>query len=75
VEIKEIQHVIGSILYYPQAVDITVLMALSSIAIKQSKGTANAMVKAKQLFDYLATYPDATIHFQASDLILNVHST
>jgi hypothetical protein len=33
-EIKEIQHVIGSILYYTRAVDITVLMALSSIAIE-----------------------------------------
>jgi hypothetical protein len=60
-EIKEIQGVIGSILYYAQAVDITVLMALSSIAIKQSKGMTNTMEKAKQLLDYPATYPDATI--------------
>jgi hypothetical protein len=73
-EIKEIQQVIGSILYYEQAVDITVLMALSSIAIEQSKGTTNTMEKAKQLLDYLATYPDATIRFRASDMIMNVHS-
>jgi hypothetical protein len=31
------------------------------------------MAKAKQLLDYLATYPDATIHFRASYMILNVH--
>jgi hypothetical protein len=62
-EIKEIQHVISSILYYARAVDITVLMALSSIAIKQSKGMKNTMEKAKQLLDYLATHPDATIRF------------
>jgi hypothetical protein len=55
-------------------VDITVLMALSSIAIKQSKGMTNTMEKAKQLLDYLATYPDATIQFRASDMIMNVHS-
>ena len=74
-EIKEIQRVIGSILYYARAVDITVLMALSSIAIKQSEqGTTNTMEKAKQLLDYLATYPDATILFRASDMIMNVHS-
>ena len=60
-EIKEIQRVIGSILYYARSVDITVLMALSSIAIKQSKGTTNTMEKAKQLLDCLATYPDTTI--------------
>jgi hypothetical protein len=33
-EIKEIQRVIGSILYYAHAIDITVLMALNSIAIE-----------------------------------------
>jgi hypothetical protein len=60
-EIKEIQRVVGSILYYARAVDITVLMALSSIAIEQTKGTTSTMGKAKQLLDYLATHPDATI--------------
>jgi hypothetical protein len=72
-EIKEIQHIIGSILYYACAVDITVLMALRSIAIKQSKGTTNTMEKAKRLLGYLATYPDPTICFKASDMITNVH--
>ncbi len=46
-EIKEIQCIIGSIRYYAQAFDITVLMALSSIAIEQSKGTPNMMQKSK----------------------------
>jgi hypothetical protein len=32
------------------------------------------MMKAKQLLDYLAMYPDATIRFRASDMIMNVHS-
>jgi len=62
-EIKEIQRVVGSILYYARAVDITVLMALSSIAIEQTKGTTSTMGKAKQLLDYLATHPDATIRY------------
>ena len=26
------------------------------------------------LLDYLATYPDATMRFYASDMILNIHS-
>jgi hypothetical protein len=73
-EIKEIQHIIGSILYYARAVDITVLMALSSIAIEQSKCMTNTMEKARQLLDYLATHPDTTIRFRASDMIMNVHS-
>jgi hypothetical protein len=49
-------------------------MALSSIAIKQSKGTTGTMEKAKQLLDYLATNADTTIRFKASDMIMNVHS-
>ncbi len=34
-KVKQIQRIAGSILYYARAVDITVLMALSSIVIKQ----------------------------------------
>jgi hypothetical protein len=73
-DIKEIQCVIGSILCYARAINITVLMALSSIAIKQSKGTTNTIQKSKQLLDYLTTHPDATIRFCASDMIMSVHS-
>ena len=65
---------VGSIFYYACVVDITVLMALSSIAIEQTKGTTLTMEKAKQLLDYLATHPDATIRYRASDMIMNVHS-
>ena len=72
-EIKEIQCIVGSILYYARAVDITVLMALSSIVIAQMTGTTSTMEKAKQLLDYLATHPDATIRYCASDMIMNVH--
>ena len=73
-DIKEIQRNVGSIFYYARAVNITVLMALSSITSKQTHGTMNTMAKAKQLVDYLATHPDATIWFRASDMVLNVHS-
>jgi hypothetical protein len=72
--IKHVQRVIGSILYYARAVDLTVLMVLSTITGKQAKGTENTMTKTKQLLDYLATHPDATVHFHASDMILNIHT-
>ncbi len=72
--IKEIQQIIGSILHYGRAVDITILMALSSIAIEQTKRTTNTMEKAKQLLDYLATNLDATIWFRALDMIMKEHS-
>jgi hypothetical protein len=37
--IKQIQQVVGSISYYARAVNMTVLMALSSITVKQTKAT------------------------------------
>jgi hypothetical protein len=71
-EIKEIQCIIGNIFYF------MVLMALSSIATDQSKGTMSTMTmtmaKAKQFLDHLTTYPDAAMRFRALYMIMNAHS-
>jgi hypothetical protein len=48
-------------------------MALSTITSKQAKGTQQTMAKTKQSLDYLATHPNATVRFHASDMILNIH--
>ena len=73
-EIKVIQRVVGSILWYARSVDMTVLMALSTIASQQSKATENTWNAVKQLLDYLSSHPDATIRYRASDMVLNIHS-
>jgi hypothetical protein len=73
-DIKQVHCVIGSILYYAQAIDLTVLMALSMIASKQAKGTKSTIKKCIQLLDYLATHPDVTVKFYAFDMILNIQS-
>ena len=72
--VKRVQKVVGSILYYARAVDLMLLMALRSIAEEQSKATKKMMKNTEQLLDYLATHPDATIRYRASDMILNIHS-
>ncbi len=64
----------GSILYYARAVDITVSIALSSIAVKQTKATEKTMARCTQLLDYLSGHADAKVRFHASDMILNIHS-
>jgi hypothetical protein len=51
-----------------------VLIALSSIVIKKTKGTTSTKEKAKQLLNYLATNPDTTMRFKASGMIMNIHS-
>ena len=73
-DIKHVQRVIRSILYNTRAVDLTVLITLSTIASKQSKGTENTMLKTKQLPHYLAINLNAMVCFHASDMILNIHS-
>ncbi len=72
-EIKKVQKIVGSILYYPRAVNMTVLMALSSIASEQTKGTERTLEKAYQVLNYLATHPNAVVRFRASDMVMNIH--
>ena len=49
-------------------------MALSSIASEQTKATKITKCKVRQFLDYLATCPDAQVKYNASDMILNIHS-
>jgi hypothetical protein len=72
--IKRVQQIVGSILYYARAVDMTVLMALSMIAIEQTKATEKTMAKCCQLLDYLTYHSEAKIRFYAPDMIMNIHS-
>ena len=61
--------------YYALAVDNTALVALSSLAAEQTTATTNMQHKVTDLLDYLATNPDATIQFRASNMILNIRRT
>ena len=73
-EKKYIQVLTGTLLYYGQAVDSTILPALSSLTSEQNKPMQKTMAMAKQLFDYYASQEDAIITYNASKMILNVHS-
>jgi hypothetical protein len=65
-----IQKVTGSVLYYAREVDPTVLMPLNGIATEQTKATEKMQAARNQMLDCLATHPDATIRYHASDMIL-----
>jgi hypothetical protein len=71
---KMLQRVVGTFLFYGCAVDPTLLHALNDLASAQTKGTqatADAMI---HILNYLATHPDATIRYYASDMALHIHS-
>ncbi|KAL7460034.1 hypothetical protein ACHAXS_000500 [Conticribra weissflogii] len=72
--ILKIQRIVGSILNYARAVNITVLTALNHIGAEQATASENMQRTVTQLLEYLATHPDATIHYYASPMVLNVHS-
>ena len=71
--IKRIQQIVGSILYYTRAVDMTVKAVLSTIATDQTKATKRTMERYIQLLDYLASNQNAKVRFYASDMVLNIH--
>ena len=72
--IKQIQQLVGTILYYAQSVDSTVLMALSQLGSEQAAPTEKILADAEHFLNYLATHLDAMIRYHASDMILNTHS-
>jgi hypothetical protein len=71
--VKRVQQIVRSILYYALVVDMTVLMALSSIAMEQTKATEQTMDRCTQLLDYLAGHANAKVRFHASNMIMNIH--
>ena len=72
--IRQIQPIVGSILYYARAVDMTVLMTLSSVASEQMTATEKTQKRCLQLQDYLASNSEAKVRYRASDMIMNIHS-
>jgi hypothetical protein len=55
------QQIVGSFLFYAQAVDPTIVMALSDLSSQQSAPTKNTMKQVNQFLDYMWTHPDAII--------------
>jgi hypothetical protein len=49
-------------------------MPLNDIATEQTKATEKTQAATNQLLDYLATHPEATIRYHASDMILHIHN-
>jgi hypothetical protein len=72
--ILRLQQVVGVLLYYARAIDSTMLVALGTIASAQSNGTEATAEATTKLLNYAATHPDATIRYNASDMVAHCHS-
>ncbi len=73
-EIKCVQDIVCTLLYYGRAVNPTLVATLSTIASRQAHGTKALQKACHQLLDYVATHPNAGIRFYASDMILAAHT-
>ena len=71
---KIIQYIVGNMLYYDRSVDPTMLRAINETSQFQSKPTRDTEEIARMLLEYAATYPNATIHYKSSDMVLHVYS-
>lgn len=70
--VTRVQALVGYFLYYARAVDPTMLVVLGQIASSQSKATENVEAACAHFLHYAATYPNATIIYRASGMILRV---
>ena len=73
-ETKFVQSVVGALLYYGRAVEHPILVALNEISVQQQHPTQKVRKKVDQLLDFVATHPEATLRYHASDMILHVDS-
>jgi len=71
---KELQVVVGSILYYARAVDGRMLEAVSELSCLQSQPTVATMAKMERLLGYAAAHPDGQSVIYPSDMLLCVYS-
>ncbi len=72
--IKRIQKNIGFLLYYAQAGNNELLVALNAISARQAKVTVHMEQLVEMLLNYVATYPNNGIVYRASDMVLCAHA-
>ena len=72
-DINLVQQIVGCLLYYARGVDATFRPGIDHIAMEQTHGTQRTMEKAMRLLAYGATFPDATIVYYPSDMVLMVN--
>ena len=73
-EIKRLQQIIGTFLFYSCAIDPTLLNALSELSSAQAAATDTTKRACQQFLDYCASHPDGSIRYHTSDMILKLHS-
>jgi hypothetical protein len=70
---KELQAIVGTLLYYARAVDPTLLPIANELASQQATPTTKALTAANQALSYCAGHKTNSITYHACDMILFGH--
>jgi hypothetical protein len=73
-KLTRIQEIVGTFLFYGRAIDSTMMVALGTVASKQSKGKHATAQAITQILKYASAHPDANVRYHASDMCLHIHS-
>jgi hypothetical protein len=65
---------VGTFLYYARAVDPTMLTSISRLSAAQAKPTIAQRPAIERFIQYAASWPQATIVYKASDMVLCVET-
>ena len=74
-EVKCLQQIIGTFLFYGHAVDPTILTALSELSSNQATTAEATKHACHQFLDYCASHPNDSIRYHASDMVQNSTAT
>ncbi len=71
---KQLQSVVGTLLYYSRAVNPSIATAVHYLGSIQSKPTTNDMAKMDRLLRYLSSHPNNSLRFYASNMVYQLMS-
>ena len=70
---KQLQKIVGKFLYYAGAIDLTILMTLTSLEEVQTKPKIETAKQIIQFSNYSATHPDAVTEYIRSRIIFHIY--
>ena len=72
--ILKLHQITGTMLFHTNAIDLTIIVALGKFSEAQTSGTIRTEKAIQKLLDFCVTYPDDTLWYKSSGMILKSHS-
>ena len=73
-ETNTLQEIVGSLLYYARAIDVTILPAVTHLSLLQANPTQDVLQSSQRLLAYCSRYPNNALRYHACDMTLHIQS-